>query len=105
VALSLGLIVTELVINALKHAFPPDAATGLIVVTHRVDGEGWMLAVSDNGVGKKNGDHEPATHGLGTTIVAALVKQLDGRMQTSSDRHGTSVTITHGMGASVPGRW
>jgi chemotaxis protein methyltransferase CheR len=105
VAMSLGLIVTELVINALKHAFPPDAATGLIVVTHRAEGEGWMLAVSDNGVGKPDGEQGPASSGLGATILEALVKQLDGRMQTSSDRHGRSVTIAHGLSANVPGKW
>jgi chemotaxis protein methyltransferase CheR len=105
VAMSLGLIVTELVINALKHAFAPDAASGLIVVTHRAEGEGWVLAVSDNGVGKPAGEHEPASSGVGATIVEALVKQLDGRMQTSSDRHGRSVTIAHGLSANVPGKW
>ncbi len=56
VAMNMGLIVTELVINALKHAFMDNAAAGRIMVTYRVEGHGWRLTVSDNGVGKPNGD-------------------------------------------------
>src|SRR5213596_2236458 len=51
-AISIGLIVTELVINALKHAFPADGAVGLITVTYDLEGENWRLAVSDNGIGR-----------------------------------------------------
>ena len=52
---SLGLITTELVMNALKHAFPGDDAEGRIVVSYEVAGTGWKLAVSDNGIGKPDG--------------------------------------------------
>ncbi|MGD0532340.1 MAG: sensor histidine kinase, partial [Methyloceanibacter sp.] len=48
VAVSLGLIVTELVINALKHAFP-SGETGEILVSYDAGGRGWTLSVSDNG--------------------------------------------------------
>ena len=50
-AVSLGLVTTELVINALKHAFPP-GHEGEIVVRYDVDGAGWRLSVSDNGIGR-----------------------------------------------------
>jgi two-component sensor histidine kinase len=96
VAMNVGLIVTELVINALKHAFTADAGTGGIAVTYRVDGHGWMLTVADNGVGEPNGDRHLSAPGLGTSIVAALVQQLDGRIETSvgPNGFGTSITIT-----------
>lgn len=95
VAMNLGLIVTELVINALKHAFVADAATGRIMVTYRADGHGWILTVTDDGVGKPN-DQSPAATGLGTGIVAALVRQLDGRIEaaTGPNGFGTSISIT-----------
>jgi len=46
----LGLIVTELVINPLKHAFPRHRA-GKIVVRYESHGRNWTLSVSDNGIG------------------------------------------------------
>src|SRR5215211_291384 len=50
-AVSLGLIVTELVINALKYAFPDSPKGGHVVVGYDVDGVNWSLSISDNGVG------------------------------------------------------
>ena len=52
---SLGLIVTELVMNALKHAFPGDKAKGQITVAYDRAGTDWKLSISDNGVGKSDG--------------------------------------------------
>src|SRR4029077_20531805 len=52
---SLGLIVTELVMNALKHAFPDEKAAGQIIVTYDVAGTNWKLSVCDNGIGKPGG--------------------------------------------------
>ena len=52
-AVSLGLIVTELVIHALKHTFPSDVEEGRIVVTYEVNGSEWKLSVNDNGIGIK----------------------------------------------------
>ena len=90
-AVSIGLIVTELMINAIKYAFPLDRADALVLVSYEIDGPDWKLTVSDNGVGK-SGDETNA--GLGTAIVKALVKQLDARMEVVSSRAGMSVSIT-----------
>jgi chemotaxis protein methyltransferase CheR len=95
-AISIGLAVTELVTNALKHAFPADRPAGLIVVSHEVDGANWRLSVSDNGVGRPEACLDGATPGLGTSIVQALARQLDGRLEISAALPGTSVSITHG---------
>src|SRR6185503_11546103 len=54
VSVSLGLIVTELVINALKHAFPGHRP-GKIVVDYKSHGPNWTLSVSDNGIGMPHG--------------------------------------------------
>jgi two-component sensor histidine kinase len=52
-AVSLGLIVTELLINAVKHAFPRPKADAAIRIDYRVIGAGWALDVSDNGAATK----------------------------------------------------
>jgi chemotaxis protein methyltransferase CheR len=95
---SIGLIVTELVINALKHAFADDTTAGLIAVTYGMTGTDWRLTVSDNGAGMPNGDPHRTRPGLGTSIVEALARQLDGRVERSTGLNGvgTSVSITHG---------
>jgi two-component sensor histidine kinase len=91
-AVSLGLIVTELVINALKHAFPVERAGGIISVSYTVKGASWSLTVSDNGVGRDN--LAAPSSGLGTIIVSALAEQLSARVSTVSGANGTSVTVT-----------
>jgi two-component sensor histidine kinase len=89
-AVSIGLIVTELVINALKHAFPVTMKSGAISVSYDVKGSDWKLSVSDNGVGmQKKLDKEQA--GLGTTLVKALAHQLQAQVETVTSDKGTTV--------------
>ena len=96
VSVSMGLIVTELVINAIKHAFPGLTAGGKITVSFAAEDGAWLLSVSDNGtgmpVGKKRG--KP---GLGTGIVEALSKQLDASVIVLDAKPGTLVEVRHGQ--------
>jgi two-component sensor histidine kinase len=91
-SVSLGLIVTELVINSLKHAFPDDAAKGNITVGfHATDGR-WSLIVADDGLGLP-GDHDRTEPGLGTGIVKALAAQLSATVATTAGHPGTIVSV------------
>ena len=92
---SLGLIVTELVINSLKYAFNPDKKGDRIIVAYDVSGTDWKLSVADNGVGKSDGIFAQPKSGLGTGIVKALAKQFDAQVETVSGSQGTTVSITH----------
>ncbi|WP_322516922.1 histidine kinase dimerization/phosphoacceptor domain -containing protein [Rhodopseudomonas palustris] len=92
-SVSLGLIVTELVINALKHAFR-DRLTGTIVIDYRSSGKDWTLSVADDGVGMPVGSEAPKP-GLGTGIVDALAKNLLATIELSDAGPGTVVTISH----------
>jgi two-component system, sensor histidine kinase PdtaS len=93
-AVSMGLIATELVINALKHAFP-GGAKGTILVGFESTASAWRLFVSDDGVGigTRLAD-APTRSGLGTSIVEALTRQLGGRVTTSAASPGTTVSVT-----------
>lgn len=93
VSVSLGLIVTELVINALKHAFPDDRP-GRISVDYSSSGGKWTLVVADDGVGMPKGSEAPQA-GLGTGIVEALARNLNGDIQVNDTGPGTAVTISH----------
>ena len=102
-AVSLGLIVTELVINAIKYAFPEPRPDACILVSYKAEGDGWVLTIADNGVGKSAVVSEIKTGGLGTAIVLALVNQLEADIVTASGKTGTTITITHsGIDAGVP---
>ena len=91
-SVSLGLIVTELTINALKHGFP-EGRGGKIRVEFDVTGPNWILSVSDTGVGMPKGPKAPA--GLGTNIVEALARQLHARIEVVDQTPGTKVSIIH----------
>lgn len=93
VSISLGLIVTELVINALKHAFPEERS-GRVVIDYWSHGEDWKLSVRDDGVGTPE-KMAAAKHGLGTSIVEALAGQLDATVKTEGGHPGTIVSVVH----------
>jgi len=94
VSVSLGLIVTELVINALKHAFPADRSGGRIKVGYQSKGADWKLSVTDNGVGMSAGA-PAAKPGLGTGIIEALTRQLGALVEVGDAKPGTAVSIVH----------
>ncbi len=92
-AISFGLITTELVINALKHAFP-DGQAGAIKVKYESKENGWILSVEDSGVGEPE-DKANSHHGLGTSIIGALANQLQAMIRIASSSLGTKVSIIH----------
>ncbi len=88
-AVPLGLIVNELVTNALKHAFP-DGRTGTVTVSFHADADGeGTLGVRDDGVGM--GPPRPGS--LGTELVRRLVQQAGGRMHHEALHPGTAITV------------
>ncbi len=88
-AVPLGLIVNELVTNALKHAFPDERA-GTVTVSFRATpgGEG-VLGVRDDGAGM--GPPRPGS--LGTELVRRLVQQCGGHLEHEALARGTAVTV------------
>jgi two-component sensor histidine kinase len=100
VATTTGLIVTELVINALKHGFPGERG-GHIAVDYKAEGPAWILSVTDNGIGMPE-DQASAPAGLGSSIVQALAKRLHSNITVTHANPGTSVSVGH---SSADGNW
>jgi two-component sensor histidine kinase len=96
VSVSMGLIVTELVINAIKHGFTDQAIGGKIIISFAATDGPWLLSVSDNGAGMPVGENR-GKPGLGTGIVEALAKQLDASVTTIDANPGTRVEVRHGQ--------
>jgi chemotaxis protein methyltransferase CheR len=92
---SIGLIVTESVINALKHAFPLATSSGIITVGYDERGDGWTLSIADTGCGMSAEKSVSPKSGLGTSIVTALANQLGARVRITSGGGGTTITVTY----------
>lgn len=101
-AVAIGLVMTELVINALKHAYP-EKRRGTIVVAYQAAGPDWSLSVSDDGVGLVGPSVNAARSGCGTKIVDALAKELDAQVLVKSSSKGTRVSLVHSAGCNKPG--
>jgi len=94
-AVSVGLIVTELIMNAIKYAFPRARTSARIRVTFEMAKSDWKLTVSDNGVGRLNNENSKTSTGLGTVLIAALAKQLNAQISEISSPKGLTVDVTH----------
>jgi two-component sensor histidine kinase len=84
----LGMVITELVLNAAKHAFPGNIS-GCVRIEIVERDERWYCTVSDNGIGiSKN------SPGSGSQIADGLVDALGGQLTVCTGPNGTAVSIT-----------
>ena len=74
-AVSVGVIVNELVSNACKYAYDPAAGGEIRVALSRSDNDRFSLMVEDDGIGMVAGD-KPRGSGLGSKLVLAMAKSL-----------------------------
>ena len=93
-AVPCGLIVNELLSNALEHAFPHDGRGHIDVQLHERP-DGWIaFSVRDDGVGMPESFDWSHTETLGLRLVQGLVQQIDGKMRLEPRRSGAELTIT-----------
>ena len=89
-AIAIGIIVNELVMNAVKYAYP-DAA-GPIYVEMTMDGEDVRLTITDDGVGL-NVKIDPRSTGMGQRIVNAMANKLEATVERDPDHSGTRIVL------------
>ena len=93
-AVSIGLIVNELVTNAAKHAFTGRDIGTIDVAFRREQDGGWRLSVADDGVGLTAAPQDSdARSGLGSRLIEAFARQAGGTLHTESDHAGTRVLL------------
>jgi PAS domain S-box-containing protein len=90
-AISLGLIVNELLTNALKYAFPYNRS-GVITVSFEKMEQDVSLTVSDDGVGMKDPTILDSSPTMGMTLIRLLASQIGASMKADLS-HGTSISI------------
>jgi two-component sensor histidine kinase len=90
-AVAIGIIVNELVMNAVKYAYPDCA--GPIHVELGAKGEDLVLSISDDGVGL-NGKSDPRSTGMGQRIVTAMASKLEATVERDPNHVGTRIVVT-----------
>lgn len=90
-AVAIGIIVNELVMNAVKYAYPDGA--GPIHVELGADRDEIRLAIRDNGVGL-NAERDPRSTGMGQRIVGAMAAKLGARVERDPAHAGTCIVLS-----------
>ncbi len=86
-AVPCGLVLSELISNALKHAFPGDRKGQISIRLHQAEDETITLQVSDDGIGVPGDLHLEQSDSLGLqTVVGIIERQLQGDINLETDR-------------------
>jgi two-component sensor histidine kinase len=97
-AVSIGLMVNELIVNAYKHAFPP-GRRGSIAVKGFGRGDDYCLEVRDDGAGLPADFDAVAGKGLGLRVLRALIDRLQGKMEIRRNQLGAEFEICFPLSA------
>ena len=89
-AVAIGIIVNELVMNAVKYAYPDGA--GPIHIVLNADGDDLELSIADDGVGL-NVKSDPRSTGMGQRIVTAMAQKLDANVERDPEHAGTRIVL------------
>lgn len=101
VAMPTGLVVNELLTNALKHAFQGREG-GTITLHSIVDGDGCRIVVADDGIGLPEGETWPKRGKLGALIARSLTENAKAEFEVNSSAgEGTRVTIVFKRSAAA----
>lgn len=99
-AVALGLIMNEVVTNAIKHAFPDNREGTIKVVFSASQGEPWSLVISDNGCGmdtakslKNSSKSKKQNGGLGTRLTQTFAQNADAEIDVKTSKDGTTFTL------------
>lgn len=95
-AIPCGLILNELISNAVKHAFPPGRCGNVRVQVSLTRDAKMEVVVADDGVGLPEGFSPDACTSVGMQVVCALVEQIDGQLRIGHQA-GTQFSITFGI--------
>jgi two-component sensor histidine kinase len=89
-AVAIGIIVNELVMNAVKYAYPDGA--GPIHVALDAEGDDIVMSIADDGVGLK-ARADPRSTGMGQRIVSAMAAKLEARVERDAAHAGTRIVL------------
>jgi two-component sensor histidine kinase len=100
-AVAIGIIVNELVMNAVKYAYPDGA--GPIHVVLKAEGDELVLSIADDGVGL-NVKVDPRSTGMGQRIVTAMAAKLDANVARDPGHPGTRIVLRFRRSPVLPSK-
>jgi two-component sensor histidine kinase/CheY-like chemotaxis protein len=98
-AVAIGIIVNELVMNAVKYAYPDGAGPIHIDLVRR--GDELVLSIADDGVGL-NAKADPRSTGMGQRIVAAMAAKLEATVERDPNHDGTRIVLSFSRSGNSP---
>jgi two-component sensor histidine kinase len=98
-AVAIGIIVNELVMNAVKYAYPDGA--GPIHIVLAANGDDLELSIADDGVGL-NAKTDPRSTGMGQRIVTAMAQKLDASVERDPNHAGTRIVLRFSRANAAP---
>jgi two-component sensor histidine kinase len=99
--LSLGMIVTELVTNAVKHGIAPSGSCDVRVVLTTGHGNTLRLLVADTGPGIPDSTLRGSADGLGLHLVRHLTRTIGGRLEIDGTPPGARFTVSFALGSGT----
>ncbi|MGJ4953184.1 sensor histidine kinase [Bradyrhizobium sp. HKCCYLS20291] len=100
-AVAIGIVVNELVMNAVKYAYPD--GPGPIHVELKIEADDVVLSITDNGVGL-NATSDPRSTGMGQRIVSAMATKLDATVAPDPGHDGTRIVVRFRLTKEAPKR-
>jgi two-component sensor histidine kinase len=98
-AVSIGIVATELVLNALKHAYPKERGPVRVLLRARVSE--IDLIVEDDGIGGVDRLNQKSRRGLGHRIIAGMADKLEGSLRFEEANPGTRAILTFPIGPRI----
>ncbi|MBY5972833.1 PAS domain-containing protein [Ferrimonas balearica] len=92
-AIHMGMIVSEILTNALQHAFIGRETGRVDLRVQALPGQSLRVTVADDGVGMPEGVSWPEASSVGSSVIAGLIRQLNGTLDVKTGATGTVVTL------------
>lgn len=89
----LGLIINEVISNALKYAFREDCKGKIFVRIAKLDEQHYQMLIGDDGIGMPPDNAIGKSHSFGTELITALSEQLEGTIELLPKQSGTVYRI------------
>lgn len=93
-AIPLGLLINEIITNALKYGIPDDSSGTLSIKIIPLESPNFKLEIGDNGIGFSETAQEETKNSLGLRLIRQLTLQLNGNIERDTQKQGTNYVLS-----------